>query len=115
MIKMYGIASCGSVKKAVQYFKEKAIAFEFIDFKKEPISAQLLEEWLKQKPLEELVNKKGTTFRTLNPDEKAAMQDLQKAKKLILQKNNLIKRPVLMKNKKIAFIGFDIETYSSIF
>lgn len=115
MIKMYGIATCGSVKKAMQFFKEQEIDFELIDFKKEPISAQCLEEWLKQQPLEALVNKKGTTFRNLNPEEKAAMQNLQKAKKLILQKNNLIKRPVLIKDKKIVFIGFDLEAYTSIF
>ena len=33
-MKVYGITTCGSVKKATTFLKNKNIDFEFVDFKK---------------------------------------------------------------------------------
>jgi len=65
MITVYGIKTCGSVKKAIKFFKENDISFEFVDFKKEHISRDKIEEWLKKTSIDKLFNNRGTKYRTL--------------------------------------------------
>lgn len=115
MIQLYGIPTCGSVKKAMNFFKAKGIPYEFINFKKTPVSRELLKNWLNQKDLSEIINKKGMTYRKLSEEEKADAQDWDLAQDLILKYNNLIKRPVIVKDKKIQIIGFNEEQYHTIF
>jgi len=38
MVKVYGITTCGSVKKAIAFFKAKVVPYSFIDLKSTQIS-----------------------------------------------------------------------------
>ncbi|MDY3114164.1 MAG: ArsC/Spx/MgsR family protein, partial [Helicobacter sp.] len=71
-----------------------------------------LESWLKSVSLEELFNKKGTTYKKLNLKE----LDLNEAeiKEWLLKEQMLIKRPVIV-CKKGVLVGFDLEKYAEFF
>ncbi len=68
MIKLYGIPNCDTVKKARSWLTENGIKFEFVDFKKNAPTADLIDGWLNQAALEILLNKRGTTWRKLDKD-----------------------------------------------
>ena len=67
MIRVYGIKTCDTVRKALKYLKEKGVDFVFVDFKKSPVGCEKIDEWLSKAPIETLFNKRGTKYRMLNP------------------------------------------------
>lgn len=113
MIKVYGIPNCDTMKKAIHWLKENQIEFEFHDYKKRGISPEKLEDWLSQHSFETLINKAGTTYKKLSDEEKALIKDYLSAKNLMLEKNSVIKRPII-ESDKILLIGFNPETYASV-
>lgn len=115
MYTVYGIPNCGSVKKAVSYLEKKGISYEFVNFKKTPVSAERLKNWMSQQPLEVIVNKKGTSWRQLDAavKEQELTEDL--AVELITHNNSLIKRPVITQDEKVIVVGFDEKRYDTIF
>ena len=64
-MKLYGIKTCGSVRKAIKFFKENSIDFEFKDFRKEAITQEKINSWLEKVSIDKLFNNKGTKYRTL--------------------------------------------------
>ena len=112
MITVYGIKTCGSVKKAIKFFKENDISFEFVDFKKEHILRDKIEEWLKKTSIDKLFNNRGTKYRTLKLKE----LDLDDEGKIewLVKENLLIKRPVIEYDGKVI-VGFDEELHKKIF
>ncbi len=111
-IKVYGIKTCGSVKKAVKFLNDKGLEFEFIDFKKEHISREKIEEWLKKTSIDKLFNNRGTKYRVLKLKE----LDLDDEGKIewLVKENMLIKRPVI-EYKGQVIVGFDEALYEQIF
>ncbi|MBN2895928.1 MAG: arsenate reductase family protein [Campylobacterales bacterium] len=111
MITLYGIKSCGSVKKALAFFKEKGIEVRFVDFKSTPVGCEKIDEWLRLSNLETLLNTKGTTYKTLN----LKAQNLNDAQKrdYLCSHNLLIKRPVIEVGQRLI-VGFDPNIYEGI-
>ncbi len=113
MIKVYGIKTCDTVRKALKYLKEKGVDFEFIDFKKTPVSCEKIDEWLQKVPIENLFNKRGTKYRMLKLKElnlgEAGMREW------LCKENLLIKRPVIELENGEVIVGFDSERYREIF
>ena len=89
------------------------ITFDFHDYKKSDIDQKSLEYWLSKSPWDELINKRGTTWRKL-PEASKENIDNEKAIRLMLENTSLIKRPVLLVDDKLH-LGFKEEIYSSIF
>lgn len=113
-MKLYGIPNCSTVKKARAWLTEHGIDVSFHDLKKQGISEELLNSWLKQVGREKLVNTRGTTWRQLSDDAKAAASDNAGAVRLMLEKPSVIKRPILEKDDKIT-LGFDEAVYQTLF
>ena len=111
-MKIYGIKTCGSVKKATKFFKDRNIEFEFIDLKKEPVGCEKIEEWVKKVGMDTLFNKKGTKYKTLKLKE--LNLDDEGKKEWLCKENLLIKRPVIELDEKVI-VGFDEEKYKEIF
>lgn len=111
MREIWGIKNCQSVKKALLFLDEKGIAYEFIDYKKNPPSLELLQEWVERKGMEVVLNKKGTTYKLLNlKDRNLSDEELLK----IMQENpTLIKRPILIDEGILEF-GFSKEVYEAL-
>lgn len=111
---LYGIPNCDQVKKARMWLTANAQPHVFHDFKKSGISRPLVEDWLRSTHWELLVNRKGTTWRALDDDRKAAIVDADAAIELMLEAPSVIKRPVLSIDGEIH-VGFSEPNYQLIF
>lgn len=111
-MKVYGITNCNTVKKAVDWLKNNDNEFEFHDYKKKGITKEKLQEWLKEVGWEKLVNRKGTTWRTLTAEQQQKVTNEKAAIELMMEKPSVIKRPVIETNGKLI-VGFDEEAYTS--
>jgi Spx/MgsR family transcriptional regulator len=114
-IKLYGIPNCDTVKKARTFLEEHNVAYEFHDFKKQGVDTTLLSGWLKRTGWQKLLKKTGPTWGQLPDEVKASIRDDRSALKLMLEKPNVIKRPVLEQNGKVLATGFDEAVYAKIF
>jgi len=112
MIKVYGIPTCDTVRKARKFFKENNIEIEFINFKKTSVGTDKVEAWLEHIELDKLFNNRGKTYRDLKL--KDLNLDDTGRKKWLVENNMLFKRPIVEFNNE-ALVGFDEEKYKEIF
>ncbi len=115
MVKVYGIKTCGSVRKALAFFESKGVEYQFVDFKKEKPTQDKLEFWLKFVSLEQLFNKKGTTYKKLGLKDCAL--GAEEMKQWLLKEPLLFKRPVVEicnPSPKSVIVGFSEEAYEKI-
>ena len=107
-IKVYGIKNCDTVKKAIVYLNDCGIDFQFIDFRHNPISQQVLTKMVDSVGWELLINKRSTTYRSLSEKEKSNI-----SYDLVLSLPTLIKRPVLVQGEK-TMVGFSEQQYAKL-
>jgi len=112
MIKVYGIPNCNSVKKAITWLKENNREFEFHDFKKEGVNADQLKSWSAAFGWEQVLNKKGTTWKKLTPEQQSAVVDEASAAAVMIAAPSMIKRPVILNDDKPVLLGYDEERYA---
>ncbi len=112
-ITLYGIPNCDTVKKARTWLEGHARPYHFHDFKKSGLTQTVVEGWLKHVDWEILVNRKGTTWRGLPDERKAAVMDAKSAIALMLESPSVIKRPVMVTGKSVH-VGFSDATYQEI-
>lgn len=110
-MKLYGIPNCGTVKKARAFLEAQGIAYEFHDFKKQGVSETLIAGWLQQVGWQKLLKKTGPTWGQLPDTVKASIKDDASALALMLEKPNVIKRPVLERDGKVLATGFAETNY----
>jgi Spx/MgsR family transcriptional regulator len=91
---MYGIKNCDTVKKARSWLDGRGIDHAFHDYKSAGIDRPRLERWVAEAGWEKLLNRSGTTFRKLDPADKADL-DADRAVALMLAQPSMIKRPVV--------------------
>lgn len=113
-MKLYGIPNCGTVKKARTWLDEHGLEYEFHDFKKQGVSTALLDSWLKQVGWQKLLKKTGPTWGQLPEAVKASIKDDASALALMLEKPNVIKRPVLEHDGKVLATGFNATDYENL-
>ena len=113
-MKLYGIPNCGTVKKARVWLDEHGIAYQFIDFKKQAITEPLLSGWIEQVGWQKLLKKTGPTWGQLPDTVKASIKDDASALALMLEKPNVIKRPVLERKGKVLATGFNTSDYENL-
>jgi Spx/MgsR family transcriptional regulator len=107
-LKLFGIPNCDTVKKVRNYLEKKGLAYEFVDFKKQPPQESDLRRWksyLKTWP----VNIKGPTYRKIREQFESASEP--EKMKILMQNTSAIKRPILEKDGAVAAVGFDPEYY----
>jgi arsenate reductase (glutaredoxin) len=109
---VYGIKNCDTVKKSLTWLKENGISFEFHDYKTEGISKKKLTKWSQQVGWEVLLNKKGTTWRNIDPETQQTIDNEESAVELMEKNTSVIKRPVIEQNGQVLFVGFDAEKYA---
>lgn len=110
---VYGIKNCDTVKKAVNWLKSNNKTFDFHDYKKEGITESKLKEWSNQVGWENLINRRGTTWRKLDDITKETVKDERHAIEIMLSHNSIIRRPIVEKDEKILAVGFDEEAFSA--
>jgi Spx/MgsR family transcriptional regulator len=112
MFKVYGIKTWDSVRKALRFFKDNEIEVEFLDFKKELPTPDLIDSWVEKSDINLLFNARGTKYRTLklkelNLDDNGKIEWLKK-------EPMLLKRPLVEYNGKVM-LAFKEEIYKETF
>ncbi|GAB1232370.1 arsenate reductase [Ferrigenium sp. UT5] len=113
-MKLYGIPNCDTVKKARAWLDAHGTRYAFIDFRKQPVSAPQLSEWLRQIGWQKLLKKTGPTWGQLPDAVKTSIRDDASALTLMLEKPNVIKRPVLVSKGKVLATGFVEHEYNAL-
>lgn len=111
---LYGIPNCDTVKKARAWLAQQGVAHVFHDYKKQGVPAALLDAWIGALGWEVLLNRKGTTWRQLDPARQAAVRDAASARALMLAQPSVIRRPVLVRGDTLR-VGFDADDWARLF
>jgi Spx/MgsR family transcriptional regulator len=110
MIRIYGIRNCDTIKKTLNWFASRQLDVDFVDYKKTPPDESLLRSWLTQLDWEQLVNKRGTTWRKLPEEQREGITEAS-AIELMIANPSLIKRPVLDHDGTLS-VGYDEHHFS---
>jgi len=113
LVTLYGIKNCDTIKKARNWLNERGIDYRFHDYRADGIDAETIEQWLLHVDWEILLNRRGTTWRKLEPEVQAAT-NRDNVVALLLEYPAMIKRPVLDIDNVIS-VGFKSEYYENIF
>lgn len=105
MTTLYGIPNCDTVKKARAWLAAERIDHGFHDFRKSGVPAQL-DDWVARLGWETLLNRKGTTWRKLDPAQQAGVRDAASATALMRAQPSVIKRPVVEWAGGALTVGF---------
>ena len=108
---VYGIPNCDTVKKARTWLADHGLEAPFHDFKKQGVPEPELDNWLSAVGWETLLNRKGTTWRKLEPQVQASVTDSQSAKRVMLAHASTIKRPVIVWPNGQVTVGFSPEAW----
>jgi len=114
-ITLYGIANCDTVKKTKKLLDTHQVDYQFYDYKKQAPSHDMLQRWLDNFGAEKVINKRGTTWRKLDDNQKALAEKGSKHQiQLLLDNHSMIKRPIIEKSDSSdALIGFDQQAITS--
>ena len=112
-VAVYGIPNCDTVKKARTWLTDHGVDYQFHDFKKQGVPADLLPGWAATVGWETLLNRKGTTWRKLDPATQAAVVDATSAQALMLEHASVIKRPVVVWADGRVSVGFADATFQA--
>lgn len=113
MIKVYGLKNCSTCVKAQKWLEAQGKAFEFIDYRAQPVAPETILAWATQVSWAKLINKASTSWRALSDEQKQASSDEQFLA-LVAEHPTLIKRPVLVEQERIV-LGFKPEVYQEFF
>lgn len=111
---VYGIPNCDTVKKARDWLSAAGVDYQFHDFKKVGVPEEALAAWLGALGWEALVNRKGTTWRKLDPALQAATQDAPSAASLMRAHPSVIKRPVVRWPDGRWSLGFSPSQFAAL-
>ncbi|MDO4878623.1 MAG: Spx/MgsR family RNA polymerase-binding regulatory protein [Neisseria sp.] len=114
MVSVYGIANCGSVKKARAWLAERGVEAAFVDFKQNAPAEAQVRAWLADIPLAVLLNRRGAAWRGLDEAQRRQAGGEDGAVALMCALPNLIKRPVLETDGRF-YCGFDETVYGRLF
>jgi len=110
---MYGIPNCDTIKKARKWLEAEGIEYQFHDYRKQGINSELVKEFCASLGWENVLNKRGTTYRQLSQEQKNSLTE-QNAIELLVEHPAMIKRPILNHNGQLH-LGFKADSYSAIF
>ena len=101
-MKLYGLKTCDTCRKARQALEKAGESVEFIDVREVPLSRAAVAQFFAAFG-EDLVNRRSTTWRGLDESARKGA-----AVELILAHPTLMKRPVL-KSEKATTLGWSAE------
>ena len=110
---LYGINNCDTIKKTKKWLKEHDITFDFHDYRKNGIDSSLVKMLMDQLGWENIINKRGLTYRQLSAEQKDNLTETSSIA-ILVEYPAMIKRPILKKDGQL-FIGFNQDEYSELF
>ncbi len=113
-LRLHGIANCDTVKKARAWLDARRVDYAWVDFRKTPPARADVARWAKSVGWETLLNRRGTTWRSLDEATKARVVDEASAIALMAHHPTLIKRPVAERPHEVV-VGFSDDDYARRF
>jgi arsenate reductase len=113
-ITVYGIENCDQVRKARRWLNAHGLPVQFHDFRTQGLNRELLLRWMTRMPWDALINRRGLTWRGLEPGRRAAIVDQASAIEALLAAPTLVKRPVVEVGERLL-IGFSEPVFQSTF
>ena len=104
MMRVFGISNCDKCREAKKWLMKNEIDFEFIDFRKQALTAEDIKRWIKSVGEEKLINKRGTTWRALPEKLKQNFEKFDVVN-IMLEKPTVMKRPIFETQERII-VGF---------
>ena len=112
-ITMYGIPNCDTIKKAKKWLDAQSIDYQFHDYRKQGIDSAMVEAFCQQLGWENVLNKRGTTYRQLSQEQKDNLNQ-ENVVALLVEQPAMIKRPILVSDGDYH-IGFKADQYAALF
>ena len=113
-VTVHGIANCDQVRHARAWLDMHDISYRFHDFRRDGCDAALAARFIDAVGAEQLINRRGTTWRALDGQRRSQADSDAGARDLMVAFPALIKRPVLAVGARIA-VGFDDPSYTRLF
>ncbi len=110
-ITLYGIPNCDTVKKARAWLDERGVAHAFHDYKKQGVPQAEMRGWMDLHGWEKLLNRRGPTWRKLDPAQQTSVTDAASALAVMNEQSSVIKRPVLVRGDTVL-VGFDADEWA---
>ena len=113
MTTLYGIRNCDTVRKARRWLDENGVDYSFHDLRSDGLDKKTLLAWEKELGWEQLLNRRGTTWRKLPQNTRDGI-DRTRAVSIMLEHPAIIKRPVLALDGQFH-VGFSPDNWQEIF
>ena len=104
-IQIFGTKKCSDTNKAIRFFKERNIKFQFVDLNEKGMSKGELENVTKKVPLDKLIDTEGKQFNKRNM--KYMVFDLERE---LLEDPLLLKTPITRFGRE-ATVGYTPEIW----
>jgi Spx/MgsR family transcriptional regulator len=112
---LYGLDKCDTCKKARNWLDRHQVAYTFIDYRAQPIPAAMLKEWAPALGgWDKLVNRSGTTWRSL-PEGRKSPGSAAEWTLLIKEYPALIRRPLTVLADGSVHQGFSDKLFGRLF
>ena len=105
-MKVYGIKSCDTCRKARRWLDEQGREYQWHDLRVDGLTAATVARWLAAVGPETLVNRRSTTWRSLAEAEREQAMDPAHSAAILIASPTLIKRPVFETAGEVL-IGFN--------
>ena len=112
MVRVFGLKSCDTCRRARQWLDSKKVAYCFVDVRSDGLTESDLKRWAKAVGWETLLNRRGTTWRKLDEAAKTNLTTTR-AIRLMSQNPALVKRPVFETADGIR-VGFSAEAQAAL-
>lgn len=104
MITVYGLKNCDTCRKALKWLEESGAEARLHDFRRDGLDPEVLRGWIESAGIDTLLNRRGTTWRSLDEAERSATDEAA-LHALMLRYPALIKRPVFVSGERMI-VGF---------
>lgn len=112
MIKVNGLKSCDTCKKALKWLDAEGLEYAFRDVRADAVTLSEVKRWGEAVGWDRLVNKASTTWRGLSDAEKEAASGAGAAQ-LLVDNPPLIKRPVFESGGTVL-VGFKADQQTAL-
>lgn len=82
---LYGIPNCNKVAKSKEWLEHYNLAYVFHDYKKKGIELATLKKWIERAGLNEIVNRQGTTWKKLTPEQQRNLMNPEAATNVMME------------------------------